>query len=315
MIRYLATTLTTLVAGAAVAAAPPLVPREGYVATRDGTQIYYEIAGSGARTVVVSGGYMLREGLDPLTERARVLFYDARGRGRSDAADGARISLQHQVDDLSDLLEALGLERVVLLGYSGMGKELFAFAAQHPQRVERLLQVAPVPPYSGEFMEQIMNTRYARADAQALAELREKRNAGFWKNDPAAYCRAEAAVTNVMTFADAANAGAYPDVCVWPNEWPTTLVHYLNALLPSIEAYDAREDLHKAPSPRLVIYGVEDAIPAAARRAWVKGTDACLVEIPGAAHWPFVEAPAEFFAAAYAFVSGEPVTACASNAD
>ncbi|MEE9141878.1 MAG: alpha/beta hydrolase, partial [Gammaproteobacteria bacterium] len=94
-----------------------------YFIARDGTRIYYEIAGDGASIVVVSGGFLVREALDPLTQQAPVVFYDARGRGRSDSVNPDRVSLQHQVDDLEDLRIELGIDSMILLGWSGMGKE------------------------------------------------------------------------------------------------------------------------------------------------------------------------------------------------
>ncbi len=276
-----------------------------YFIARDGTRIYYEIVGDGASIVVVSGGFLVREALDPLTQQAPVVFYDARGRGRSDSVNPDRVSLQHQVDDLEDLRIELGIDSMILLGWSGMGKELAYYTVQYPERVERLIQAAPVPPYSGDFIERMMDKRLSRVDEDALAELRKKREAGTWTDDPEGYCRAEAAVANVMTFADPANVSAYPDVCHLSNEWPENLGVLFEALLPSIEAIDLRPDLVDLDVPRLVIYGEEDAIPIDGVRAWVDGyNNVCLVVIPDAAHWPFVEGADQFFEAAAAFIDG-----------
>ncbi|MEE9141165.1 MAG: hypothetical protein V3U59_00490, partial [Gammaproteobacteria bacterium] len=148
---------------------------------------------------------------------------------------------------------------------------------------------------SGDFIERMMDKRLSRVDEDALAELRQKREAGTWTDDPEGYCRAEAAVANVMTFADPANVSAYPDVCHLSNEWPENLGVLFEALLPSIEAIDLRPDLVDLDVPRLVIYGEEDAIPIDGVRAWVDGyNNVCLVVIPDAAHWPFAKVPISF---------------------
>jgi pimeloyl-ACP methyl ester carboxylesterase len=73
----------------------------------------------------------------------RVLVYDLYGRGYSDRAPG----LQDQdffIRQLTDLLDDQGItEDVTFLGYSMGGAIVSAFAARHPERVLRLILLAP----------------------------------------------------------------------------------------------------------------------------------------------------------------------------
>jgi len=73
----------------------------------------------------------------------RVLVYDLYGRGYSDRAPG----LQDQdffIRQLEDLLADQGItEDVTFLGYSMGGAIVSAFAARHPERVLRLILLAP----------------------------------------------------------------------------------------------------------------------------------------------------------------------------
>jgi pimeloyl-ACP methyl ester carboxylesterase len=73
----------------------------------------------------------------------RVLVYDLYGRGYSDRAPG----LQDQdffIRQLEDLLASQGItEDVTLLGYSMGGAIVTAFAARHPERVLRVILLAP----------------------------------------------------------------------------------------------------------------------------------------------------------------------------
>lgn len=73
----------------------------------------------------------------------RVLVYDLYGRGYSDRAAG----LQDQdffIRQLEDLLNDQGItEDVTFLGYSMGGAIVTAFAARHPERVLRLILLAP----------------------------------------------------------------------------------------------------------------------------------------------------------------------------
>jgi pimeloyl-ACP methyl ester carboxylesterase len=81
-----------------------------------------------------------REGL---SARARVITPDQRGFGGSPLGDplasGRPPSLDACADDLADLLDALGLGRVVLGGLSMGGYVAMAFLRRHAERVEALL--------------------------------------------------------------------------------------------------------------------------------------------------------------------------------
>jgi proline iminopeptidase len=282
------------------------IPLQGVFLTRDGVRIYYNIQGSGPETVVVSGGFLTEEGLKPLAQARRVIFYDARGRGRSDSVKGVQVGLDHQVNDLEDLRKFMRLEKMTLLGWSGMGKEFAVYTVRYPNRVTRLIQVAPVPPVAKDYMERMMNDRMKKVDEKALAELRTKREAGTWKNDPEGYCRAEAKVLELTTFFDPTKAKAQPDVCKYPNEWPANLGAYFETLIPSVEGVNLLPELKNLNVKRLVIHGAEDSIPLEGARDWVTSLpNVCLFVIPQAGHWPFLEQPEKFFDAVNVFLSGQ----------
>jgi proline iminopeptidase len=109
------------VAGAARAAIPEA---EGY-AQVPGGKIYWRRFGSGGKTPLLTlhGGpgaahnYLLS--LKALADERPVIFYDQLGTGKADApADEAIYTVQRSVDELDAVREALGLEKVVLLGHS-----------------------------------------------------------------------------------------------------------------------------------------------------------------------------------------------------
>lgn len=72
--------------------------------------------------------------------RARVLLYDLRGHGRSERPAGG-YSMADMVADLAALLDAEGAERAQLVGNSFGGQLALAFAATHPERVDRIALV------------------------------------------------------------------------------------------------------------------------------------------------------------------------------
>ncbi|MGY8962725.1 MAG: alpha/beta fold hydrolase [Rhodospirillales bacterium] len=76
--------------------------------------------------------------MESLTQTHRVLRYDSRGHGQSQAPEGA-YSFAMLVDDLVRLLDALKIETADVLGLSLGGMTALGLALDHPQRVNRLI--------------------------------------------------------------------------------------------------------------------------------------------------------------------------------
>jgi proline iminopeptidase len=291
----------------------------GYVSMEDGTRIYYEVIGEpglGEREVpvVVPMGMVLSDLLAPLAEGRRLVFYDPRNRGRSDAADLGSVSLERQILDLERLRETLGIERMALIGWSGLGMEMAAYAVRHPDRVTRLVQIAPVPP-TAAMMSSTGDRRSGRIDQAAVARIDSLAESG--EIDAAEHCRRRRALTAPASFQDRALVDRVPDPCRFENEWPSNLFPYFGALLGSFGEYDWLPAMRELDLPRLVIHGREDGIPVEGGRAWAAGfPNARFLELSPAGHYPFVEQPDPFFPAVEAFLDGEwPENAVALPAD
>jgi non-heme chloroperoxidase len=123
----------------------------GTITTRDGTEIFYKDWGSG-QPVVFSHGWPLNA--DAWDDQAyfvashgyRAIAHDRRGHGRSSQPwDGN--DMDHYADDLADLIEALDLRDVVLVGHSTGGGEVTRYIGRHgTSRIARAVLVAAVPP-------------------------------------------------------------------------------------------------------------------------------------------------------------------------
>lgn len=105
----------------------------------NGTTLYYEAAGRGPVVVLLHAGNLDLRVWDPqflpLAREHRVIRYDLRGYGRSGPADAPYAAQE----DLSALLDALGIGRASLVGLSGGGRIAIDFALAHPERVNRLV--------------------------------------------------------------------------------------------------------------------------------------------------------------------------------
>lgn len=102
----------------------------------NGTHLYYEARGAGPALLFLHGftldRRMWRRQVASLSDRYRVVTYDARGFGRS-ALPGT--DPYRHCDDAAALCEALGLRRVVAIGHSIGAHQLLELALQRPDLV------------------------------------------------------------------------------------------------------------------------------------------------------------------------------------
>ena len=109
-----------------------------------GTELFYDLNGpEGAPVVAFSNSIgttleLWDAQVSALSDRYRVLRYDARGHGRSPVV-GGRTTMEDLADDLAGLLDALGVERAHVVGLSLGGMTAQAFAVRHPGRLEGLV--------------------------------------------------------------------------------------------------------------------------------------------------------------------------------
>ena len=121
--------------------------RRGFVPSADGLRLAYEIQGEGPPLVAVAGGPGIsHHGFHPYLSRlrrtARIVYFDARGRGDSDPAYA--YSVAADVADLDALRRELDLGRPDVLGASYGAHLAVAYALEHPERVRRLVLVSPI---------------------------------------------------------------------------------------------------------------------------------------------------------------------------
>lgn len=87
---------------------------------------------------------VFRRFLELRATRTRVLQFDKRGTGMSDRVVRAP-SLDERIGDVLAVLEAEGVERASILGVSEGALMAQHFASAHPERVDRLVLVNPMP--------------------------------------------------------------------------------------------------------------------------------------------------------------------------
>ncbi|MEW5763972.1 MAG: alpha/beta fold hydrolase [Acidobacteriota bacterium] len=115
---------------------PPV--QSGFVPVENG-RLFYEAAGRGEPLLLLHDGILHRESwcgqFPQLAAHYRVVRYDRRGFGRSDPPAAPYSS----VADLFALMNALEIDRAILVGCSSGGQLAVDFALEHPEKVRALL--------------------------------------------------------------------------------------------------------------------------------------------------------------------------------
>jgi class 3 adenylate cyclase len=274
-----------------------------FCTSADGTRIAYATVGEGPGLPILyvrpwpaclEKDWEKPEGrahIEGMAEGGMLVVYDRRGVGLSQR-EVDEISLERQLADLTAVVDSLGLERFHLLGHEDGGALAVVYAAQHPERVSRLVLWAPV----------VYGADAARPEQyRSLAQLIQE-NWGLARRE----------ISRL----------AFPE---GPIEWQRWLSAYLREAASSevaarhIEWFaglDVRSLAGQVRAPTLVLHrrGQRTVPVAASRGAAALIPDARLVVLEGTASFPYFDA-AQAVAAVRPFLDEgrEPAPATATD--
>lgn len=257
-------------------------------ASVNGIRIHYELSGRQDGPVVLFSNSLASTlnmwdwQMPAFEPRYRVVRYDSRGHGRSDAPQGP-YSIEMLVDDAVGLLDHLGIEKAHVVGLSKGGMVGLRMATLHPDRVDRLA-ACDTSAYVGA--PDVWETRIRTVEEQGLAAIAPATidrwfTKPFQERDPAAIDRIRAMIVNtpVAGFVGCARA---------------------------IMAMDQRQTIETVAAPTLVVVGAEDSgtTPDMAREIHRRVAGSRLEILADAAHLSNIEQQAAFDAAVLGFLDG-----------
>ncbi len=289
--------------------APIPPPRASGFTTTSGVPLYWAEYGpaDGPPLLVLHGGpgashdYLLPQML-ALADQYRMIFYDQRGGGRSKTADREPVTWQTHVGDVDAVIQEFSLDPATIVGYSwgGLLAMLFAVesaAGRTTSHVGKLVLLDPAPvtaAYRREFEAEFSR----RQNGDEVARLREELAAsGLRKSDPEAHRQRAFELSVAGYFADPSAAHELTPFRV--------MARIQDSVWESLGEYDLtrRKQLDTVRVPALVVHGRQDPIPLESSEVIARTIHAPLVVIDGAGHVPYVEQPAEMFAAIRSFLS------------
>lgn len=207
--------------------------------------------------------------IDVLADRYRVLSYDKRGHGLSDAPKGD-YSLDDHVADLAGLLDHAGMSRVALAGVSIGGLVAQGFALRHPERLAALVLCDAVPQLGDDAMWNGRIDAIRRSGLASIADGIMER----WFSPDFRRTRPD-------------------DLTGWRNLFLRSDVEGYCSTCATLRDTDLREEIGNIAVPTLVAVGEHDgSTPVPMVRACADAIPGARFEIiPDAGHLPSIEQP------------------------
>jgi len=259
---------------------------------RDGVSVYFEVYGSGEPTVLLLPTWSIvhsrhwKMQIPYLARHCRVLTFDGRGNGRSDRPrePEAYDEREYAADALA-VMDATGTDRVALVSFSLGAQRAAILAAEHPERVEAAVFIAPAWPGGGEPLPE--RTVHAWADELDTDEGWAKYNKHYWLRDYPGFLE----FFFSRFFTEPHSTKPFEDCVGWGLETTgETLVTMEQA--PELTPEQARELAGRIRCPVLVIHGAQDAILSVTRGiALAEQTAGQLVVLEGSGHGLHVRDP------------------------
>jgi pimeloyl-ACP methyl ester carboxylesterase/DNA-binding CsgD family transcriptional regulator len=178
-----------------------------------------------------------------LAERHTVIGYDRLGTGLSDRDIAGPLTIEQEVALLDELLDHVGVQRCTMFGFSAGGTLAGAYAAERPERVQRLIA------YGAHACGDVIADAEARRQMVALVEA----HWGVGSRVLATVFFPDADAQTVDWFAHYQRASATPEMAA--------------RVLEAIYRSDVRESLRHVVAPTLVLHRAGDqAVPFDAGR-------------------------------------------------
>jgi 3-oxoadipate enol-lactonase len=244
----------------------------------NGITFNYQIDGpEGAPWLIFSNSLatnlsMWDEQVAALKDSYRILRYDQRGHGKTEAPAGA-YSFDQLVADVIALMDALSIRKATFAGISMGGMTALFLAQRHADRFDRIIACDCGPNSTPASVDQ-WNERIAIAEGKGMDGLVDQ-TVGRW-------------------FAPEVVAGKPPFVDKVRDMVRTTPVPGFVGCCRALSDFDMRPGLGAITTPTLVIAGTKDAALPGSRQIHAAVPGSKMVEIEGAGHLANLDGSAPF---------------------
>lgn len=231
------------------------------------TEIYFDIEGAG---LVVDGprlrsksvAFLIHGGpgadhtsykptFSPLSQKMQLVYFDHRGQGRSARGPKETYTLDNNVEDMEALRQYLGLDKIVVLGSSYGGMVALSYAVRYPQNVSHLIVIATVA--DSRFLIRAQEILAKRGTEEQKAIAQRLWNGAFENEEQLREYFQVMMPMYSLTYDPNSRQEAWNRTILSPDAINIAFSGFLRS-------YNVLDQLHKIPSPTLVIGGRHDWI-------------------------------------------------------
>jgi pimeloyl-ACP methyl ester carboxylesterase len=214
----------------------------------------------------------------------RVITIDGRGNGRSDRPHGAESYADREsAADALAVLDAVGVGAAVLVSFSMGARWHLILAAEHPERVEGSIFIAPAIPIGPRHAGRNIDFNAHHPDHEGWRKF----NRHYWLADYRGFLE----FFFGQLFSEPHSSKPIEDCIGWGLESTPEILIATNEA-PSLSADEVRALAARVRGPVLVIHGDEDAIIPVGRGAVLaEATGGKLVTLEGVGHGPMARDP------------------------
>ena len=285
---------------------PPGGPANGSGLVQvNGTELYYYAVGEGTPILILHGGpglnhtYFLPQ-MEGLAKHHRLIFFDQRATGRSSMeVDTASVNLASVIEDIEGMRAAFHLDKMNLLGHSTGGLLAMQYAIKHPDHLRSLTLVTTTAASSELRMKAFYNMQERTTREDSIGQEEVQRSEGFKKKDPAS-------MSKFFRYLFGSNFYDHKYADSLTLQFDTNYARsakLLRGMNRDLGKYDIHEALKAITCPTLIVQTDHDRnLPESMERIHAGIPNSRIALITHSGHFPFIEAPEEFFRVVSEFV-------------
>ena len=258
----------------------------------NGARLWYDERGGEGEAILFHHGYTAsRVNWEPVTRLLepdyRVILMECRGTGESEhTLDG--YTLEQYAADAIAMLDHLGLDRVSFAGHSMGGGVGYLLGLEYPDRLNRLILMAPIPARGiGEITPEMRQQRMAEREAGDREAILARYQAMRFREDVESDHWFESRVDHLMNVSDG---------------------HFVSSA-ESMAALDVAAHLKDLLTPTLMIAGGVDSLLHSNLEDYLELPNASLEVLSRAGHEVAVHEPERVADAIHQFMQHGPITA------
>lgn len=257
----------------------------------NGARLWYDVRGSGEPILFHHGYTASRVNWEPVTHQLedhyQVILMECRGTGESEhTIDG--YTLEQYCADAVSMLDHLNISRASFAGHSMGGGVGFLLGLEHPDRLNNLILMAPIPAAGiGEITPEMRQQRLAERNAGDREAMLQRYRLMRFRDDVETDNWFESRVDHLLGVSDGHFEGSAE----------------------SMEALDVAAKLYELTTPTLMIAGGVDSLLQANLEDYLRLPNATLEVLSRAGHEVAVHEPQRVAEAIDAFMQHGPITA------